>query len=168
MVKKYNQYLKENSDYSDIDPYGEEIWDEEELNPILNIAKKQGKPYDQITYLDCFHNNLNSLEGIEKLIHLEKLLCWKNNLTSLNGIENLIDMEYLDCSGNNLRNLNGIENLINLKKLWCYSNNLTNLNEIESLMNLKYLDCRSNNFSYKYKTHLQNYCVTKNIELMIW
>jgi Leucine-rich repeat (LRR) protein len=105
MIKKYNQYLKENNDYSDIDPYGEEIWDdEEELNPLLYLAKKQYKPYDQISSLSCFNENLNSLEGIEKLINLRGLYCSNNNLTNLNGIENLMNLRGLYCWSNNFSN----------------------------------------------------------------
>ena len=190
MIKRYNQYLKENLDYSDIDPYGEEIWDEEELSPILYIAKQQGIPYEQITTLDCSCRNLDSLEGIQNLIHLKrlwcnnnnnltslngienlinlkKLFCDNNNLTSLNGIENLINMKLLYCGGNNLTSLNEIENLINLKELYCFRNNLTNLNGIEYLMNLIYLDCSNNNFSTEYRKYLIDYCKKKKIYLYL-
>jgi hypothetical protein len=145
MIKKYKDYLKENNDYSDIDPYGEEIWDDEELNPILFIAKKQGKPYEQISYFDCSNNNLDSLEGIEKLIHLKILFCNNNNLTHLNEIENLIDLEFLDCRSNDLTNLNGMKNLIHLQRLYC----------------------RVNKFSNEYKEYLIDYCKRKKIYLSI-
>ena len=145
MIKKYNQYLKENIDYSDIDPYGEEIWDDEELNPILYIAKKKGKPYDQIIGLNCTGNNLDNLEGIENLINLKYLYCFNNNLT----------------------NLNEVENLIHLRELHCSNNNLTNLNEIENLTKMKFLCCYNNNFSNDYKEYMKGYCKNKKIELMI-
>jgi hypothetical protein len=160
MIKKYKEYLREEIDWknlfrrnkyyppiddSSIDPYGEEIWDEEELNPILRIAKKQEKPYDQIIELDCSLKNLTSLEGIEKLINLRYLYCYRNNLT----------------------NLNEMKNLINLKELHCSFNNLTNLNGIENLTNLKYLRCDNNNFSNEYKEYLRNYCKKKKITLII-
>jgi hypothetical protein len=145
MIKNYKQYLKENIDYSDIDPYGEEIWDDEELGPILLIAKQQGIPYDQINHLNCSFQRLNSLEGIEKLINLKVLWCWHNNLTSLNGIENLINLEELYCRNNNLTDLNGIENLINLKRL----------------------NCDYNNFSNEYKEYIKKYCRKENIKLEI-
>jgi internalin A len=168
MIKKYNQYLKENLDYSDIDPYGEEIWDdEEELNPILNIAKKLGKPYDQIKHLNCSYKNLDNLEGIENLINLKTLVCYSNKLTNLNDIENLIHIEELDCSHNNLINLNGMKNLIKIKYLDCSYNNLTDLSEIENLINLKDLWCDNNNFSNEYKEYIKEYCQKKNIYLSI-
>ena len=165
MIKKYKQYLKENIDYSDIDPYGEEIWDEEELNPILIIAKRQYKPYDQIIGLDCCSINLDNLEGIENFINLKRLFCYDNNLTSLAGIENLINLEQLSCGYNDLSNLEGIENLVNLKKLDCSDNNLTNLNGIEKLINLEYLLCYNNNFSYDYIKYIKEYCKNKKIDL---
>jgi Leucine-rich repeat (LRR) protein len=103
MIKKYNQYIKEDIDHSDIDPWGEEDWGVDELSPVLQKAREQGKPFDQITILDCSDMRLENLDGIEQLINLEKLYCHFNQLTSLRGIENLI----------------------NLKVLWCYSNQFT-------------------------------------------
>ncbi len=51
MIKKYNQYIKENNivyNQDEIDPYGEEDWDDDDdLTPVLRIAKKEGLPYDQ-------------------------------------------------------------------------------------------------------------------------
>ena len=58
MIKKYNQYIKENIDHSDIDPWGEEDWGVDELSPVLQKAREQGKPFDQITELDCHSMNL--------------------------------------------------------------------------------------------------------------
>ena len=52
MIKKYNQYIKENK-YIDIDPYGEEDWEIDNLSPILQMARNLGKPYDQIIELIC-------------------------------------------------------------------------------------------------------------------
>jgi Leucine-rich repeat (LRR) protein len=160
------------------------------ISLLLQIAKKQGVPYDQITSLHCSYNNLTNLNGIEKLINLKKLDCSfnnlislegienlinlkelhcpKNNLTNLNGIENLIDLKDLVCSHNNLTSLNGFENLINMEELWCSNNNLTNLNGIENLIDLRELWCSNNNFSNDYKKYLINYCKKKKIRLDIW
>jgi hypothetical protein len=35
MIKKYKQYIKESIDYSDIDPWGEEDWETDELSPFF-------------------------------------------------------------------------------------------------------------------------------------
>ncbi len=192
MIKKYNQYIKENNivyNQDEIDPYGEENWDEIELTPVLKIAKDIGLPYDQITELYCYNENLTNLKGVENLINLETLDSSNNNLTSLEGIENLTNLKRLYCNNNHLTNLNGIENLVNLEYLYCYNNNLTNLEGIENLINLKYLGCSNynltslegienlinlrvlycsnNNFSDDYKQYLTEYCKNKKINLEI-
>ncbi len=160
MIKKYNQYIKEELNFrnlfkkriknypkidsNDIDPYGEEIWDDD-LTPVLKIARKQGLPYGQITRLNCSIDSLTSLEGIE----------------------NLTKLESLECSFNKLYNLKGIENLIGLKKLSCHHNNLINLDEIKSLINLEYVNCWNNDFSEEYHQYLIEYCENKKIQLVL-
>jgi hypothetical protein len=127
-----------------IDPYGEEDWEYDNLPPVLQLARKQNIPHDQISKLNCFNNQLTSLEGIENLVNLERLYCYKNQLTSLEGIENLVNLKYLDCSLNQLTSLDGIENLINLEGLDCCNNQLTSLDGIENIVNLKGLYCSHN------------------------
>jgi hypothetical protein len=61
MIKKYKQYIKEDIDYSDIDPWGEEEWETDELPPVSQKARKQGKPFDQINRLDCYNMELENL-----------------------------------------------------------------------------------------------------------
>jgi Leucine-rich repeat (LRR) protein len=141
MIKKYKQYIKETIDHSDIDPWGEEDWDADELSPVLQKAREQGKPFDQITRFDCSSMNLKNLDGIEQLVNLEILWCDHNQLTSLREIENLRNLKFLHCHNNQLTILEGIENL----------------------RNLKYLYCRNNNFTNKYNQHLKEYCKEKNI-----
>jgi len=115
MIKKYNQYLKEELvfrnpfkkkvknyseiDPNDVDPYGEEDWDDD-LTPILKIAKKQGIPYDQILRLDCSSKDLKNLEGIEKLVNLRYLNCANNNLTNIDNVRGLFNLKHVICFDN--------------------------------------------------------------------
>ena len=100
-----NTYIKEQLDnHLELDPYGEEDWDDDNLTPVLQIAKQENKPYDQITYLNCSYKNLTNLDGIENLINLRALDCYNNLLTNLNGIENLVNLECLYCYDNNFSN----------------------------------------------------------------
>jgi len=101
MIKKYNQYIKEDIDHNDIDPWGEEDWEADELTPVLQRARKQGVPFDQIIELSCSYMNLKNLDGIEKLVSLKILYCYNNQLISLEGIENLRNLEELWCRNNN-------------------------------------------------------------------
>ena len=167
-MKKFKEYLKEGVDYFDIDPYGEEIWDEEELNPIFLIAKEQGKPYDQITKLNCSFRDLENLNGIENFSNLEHLDCSFNNLCRLEDIQDLTTLVTLYCEGNSILNdLSEIKNLYGLKILYCSFNRLTSLNGIENLINLKQLYCHENKFSKNYKKYLIDYCKSKKIDLSI-
>jgi Leucine-rich repeat (LRR) protein len=163
MIKKYKQYIKESIDRSDIDPWGEEDWGVDELTPVLQKAREQGIPFDQITILNCSHMYLKNLDGIEQLANLEILWCYGNQLTSLRGIENLINLKILWCHRNQLTSLRGIENLRGLKELFCFNNRLTSLKGIENLNNLRELYCNNNQFTKEYKEYLINYCKEKNI-----
>ena len=80
MIKNYLTYIKEQNKH-DLDPYGEDDWDDELLPPVLEIAKRQGKPYDQIISLVCTNNQLTSLEGIENLVNLQVLYCTNNQFS---------------------------------------------------------------------------------------
>ena len=79
MIKKFRIF--EQLNISDIDPYGEEDWNDDNDTLIIQLAKKQNKPLDQIEILDCNNNLLTSLEGIENLTNLEKLYCYNNRFT---------------------------------------------------------------------------------------
>ena len=139
------QYIKENIDHSDIDPWGEEDWEFDELTPVLQKAREQGKPFDQIIGLSCSYMKLKNLDGIEQLVNLEILYCsYGNQLTSLKGIENLNNLRVLYCRHNQLTSLDGIEQLTNLEILYCNHNQLTSLREIENLRNLEILWCHDN------------------------
>ena len=164
MIKNYLTYIKEHV-HDDLDPYGEDEW--EELPPVIEIAKRQNKPYDKITTLNCYDKQLTNIAGIENLINLKNFSCSNNELTSLEGIENLTNLEYLYCYMNQLTSLKGIENLINLKELDCSNNQLTNLESIENLINLKLLFCHDNQFTNEYKEYLREYCKKRKIMLSI-
>jgi Leucine-rich repeat (LRR) protein len=162
-IKLFEQY--NDNVHSNIDPYGEEDWEYDNLSPVLQLARKQNKPYDQIIELDCSYNQLTSLEGIENLVNLEGLYCSDNQLTSLEGIENLINLKELICSNNQLTSLEGIENLIHLKGLYCSDNQLNSLEGIENLINLKKLWCSNNQFSNDYIKYIKEHCERNNIRL---
>ena len=166
-MKSYIQYIREQI----------------ELSPVLKIAKQQGKPYDQITKLNCSDNQLTSLEGIENLVNLQQLSCYRNQLNNLEGIENLVNLQQLYCSVNKLTSLRGIENIVNLQRLYCYNNQLTSLElgdfsieafelgidetDLRRFKKLEELSCAENKFSNRYKEYLREYCKRKGVNLSI-
>ena len=117
MIKKYNQYIKETID---IDPYGEEDWEIDNLSPILQLAKEYNSPLDQIQIFSCFNKQLNTLEGIEQLNNLELFNCSNNLLTSLDGIEKLNKLKILYCRDNRFS-----EEYKEYLKAYCKQKNIT-------------------------------------------
>ena len=47
---------------------------------------------NNVVRLNCSHNDITSLEGIENLTNLRKLSCNNNRLRSLEGIENCTNL----------------------------------------------------------------------------
>jgi hypothetical protein len=82
---------------------------------------------------------LTNLESIKNLTNLTELDCYNNQLDSLVGIENLTNLIELNCGNNQLSSLVGIENLTNLIYLYCCVNQLTSLMDIANLTNLRVL-----------------------------
>ena len=96
-----------------------------------------------ITYLNCYYNNLTELD-ISNNTALTTLDCGINNLTTLDVSKNAALTE-LKCNENNLIKLDVSKNT-NLGYLDCYDNNLTSL-DISKNTTLFYLDCSYNNLT---------------------
>ena len=115
--------------------------------------------YNDITYINCAHNNLyylpelpdsliilhchgNYLSNLPKLPNtLIDLICYNNNLSNLPELPNLL--KDLHCSNNSLSNLPELPN--SLQNLCCLLNNLSNLPELPNSLTL--LWCEDNNLS---------------------
>ncbi len=114
-------------------------------------TKKERLNLKNLKTLNCSHENITSLEGIENLTLLEELFCYNNQITNLIGIENLTFLKVLSCDNNQITSLIGIENLTYLKELYCGNNQLTSLKGIENLTYLEYLHCSNNPLPYKHR-----------------
>jgi Leucine-rich repeat (LRR) protein len=111
----------------------------------FNKWNNEGRPINEtVIYLDISDSNIEILGRIENLINLKTINCYGNQLTSLEGIENLVNLTFLRCNNNQLTLLEGIENCVNLNILYCNNNQLTSLEGIENLVNLEYLDYENN------------------------
>ena len=76
---------------------------------------------DEIVHLECFDNNLVSLEGCPQ--NVRELWCHRNLLESLEGCPPRLEKLY--CHYNYLTSLRGCSPTV--KKLWCNENELTTL-----------------------------------------
>ncbi len=101
------------------------------------IADLKGiEHFTEITILECFHNNLKSLD-VSMLPLLEKLDCRGNELTSLN-LSNNTALQYLYCDSNYLTSLDLSANT-ELKELTCENNCLAYL-DLSGNTKLTYFD----------------------------
>ncbi|TWO31883.1 T9SS type A sorting domain-containing protein [Seonamhaeicola sediminis] len=92
----------------------------------LNTIIYSASPYNNMTFIDCGSNNLNSLE-LAKFPNIETLWCYYNNLSSLDFSNNIL-LQSLDFGGNSgLTNIN-LSMLANLVTVWGYDT--LNLNSL--------------------------------------
>ena len=161
------KHLKLFEQFNENDPFGEENWSyvhpDGTFLTWLKINYPDETSWDKLREIDCWNNQLTTLEGIEKLTSLERLYCSNNQLTTLEGIYNLTSLKELYCHNNQLTILEGIEKLTSLKYLICYNNQLTTLEGIEKLTSLRWLYCDNNQFSNNYKIYLKKLFITMNV-----
>ncbi len=91
-----------------------------------------------------FNKNLSSIENLDNLHKLEKLILVRNNFSSLKGLENVTSLKSLDISDNNITKVEGISSLNNLVELNLSSNCITSTKGLELLPNLETLDLSFN------------------------
>ncbi|MCB0822520.1 MAG: T9SS type A sorting domain-containing protein [Bacteroidales bacterium] len=94
-----------------------------------------------LSYLDCCHNQLNSLDYF-KVKSLISVNCRNNNLTTLNANNIWYTIRYLYCQNNQLTSLN--INLSKLIRLNCSNNQLSTLNIGATTGLLKAVYCSNN------------------------
>jgi Leucine-rich repeat (LRR) protein len=76
-------------------------WDDKNFLLWLKKIHPSKYTWNKILIICCSNNNLNSLNGLEKLTNLKTLYCSYNNLTSLNEVEKLTNLKIIYCQHNN-------------------------------------------------------------------
>jgi uncharacterized repeat protein (TIGR01451 family) len=84
--------------------------------------------------------SIESLEGIESFINLDKLYCNGNQIDTFNA--NLPQLTFLNCDFNGMTQLE-LDGLPALKSLSCNINQLTTL-DLSSVPNLQFIQCEAN------------------------
>ncbi|MGM9978575.1 MAG: leucine-rich repeat domain-containing protein [Clostridium sp.] len=112
------------------------------LNKELNqdedskITKAQ---MESITQLYLFDLQIESLEGLQYCINLDKLDIMKNNITDLSQIKELDKLTYLNIGQNYITDISSLSNLINLEVFYSFGNDITDLTPLKRLVNLNEL-----------------------------
>lgn len=99
---------------------------------------------NRLTKLECSHNRLSSLESIRPCTTLRTLYCADNLLTTLQGIEVCTDLQLVALQYNSISSLAGIRACTNLEILFCWGNRLTSLEGLGGCPNLDTLECNNN------------------------
>lgn len=94
----------------------------------------------------CFLNKLTDLQGLN-FSSLEELDCSHNYITHLNGLENCLLLKKLNCNDNKIISLRHLKNCVQLRQLACYNNPITSLQGLEKCFQLQYLNCNSDNLT---------------------
>ena len=101
--------------------------------------------------LDCYNNQLSSLDvrGCTALQELD--CCYNNQLTAL-YVQGCTALQRLDCYNNQLSSLD-VRGCTALQELHCDSNQLAALN-VQGLTDLRFLSCTRNQFTAEAFTNL--------------
>ncbi|MEM6720869.1 MAG: hypothetical protein AAF611_16175 [Bacteroidota bacterium] len=118
--------------------------------------------FDALENLDCFSNNLTSID-VSNNLNLVRLSCYFNHNLAMLTLGNLPNLEELSCSFGELTSLN-LSQLPALKDLICISNELTTL-DVSSNLLLEELNASLNNLTtidLSTNTALKNVAVANN------
>jgi len=139
------------------------------LETFLNNYQVVPKVKDnRIVNLNLSHNELNEIpKGLDGFSEIRELRIGSNNIQEINGLNKLVKLEILDLSHNKIKEIIGLNRLINLKiidlsynpiekiknlgklsKLEIFNLRGTKISKIENLhncLNLRLLDLRDNN-----------------------
>ena len=116
---------------------------EYDLNGDSEISQSEAAAVTGL--LNCSHQGLVDLTGIEHFINVEVLYCYANQLSSLPDLSNLRNLRELWCNNNELTQLPPLSTLLALERVMCYSNQITTLPILSSLPSLDTVSCHLNN-----------------------
>jgi hypothetical protein len=106
LFEEFNWFRKKkDAPFPDIDPLGEENWDD--VN-VLNVIRERypDMPFEDIKECNISYAKLQDLNGIQALVNLESLNCSHNMLTNIEILQELKHLIILNVSHNQLENLN--------------------------------------------------------------
>lgn len=141
VVQETSIYNPETDDYED---YLIDVDANKDGKITVNEAKKVRAlvlNYDDGEHIDVVGFNIERMPEIKYFTSLEYLDCFDNQLTSLD-LSNNTALEYLDCSYNQLTTLDISDNT-SLTELGCGNNELTSL-DLSNCTALTYLNCEEN------------------------
>lgn len=103
----------------------------------LNLSKKVSRAID--SYIMDTSHYINSLDGLQYFINLEKLNLRGNNITDITPLKDLKRLKELNLSFNSVSNMGSLRNLETLENLDVSWNGVTDISFLQKLTHLKEL-----------------------------
>ena len=123
-----------------------------ELNIAGTMSISSLDPIDSLYNLErlvCSDNPISDLTPLAKLYNLKYLDIKNTPVVSIDPLENLQKLEELDISATKISNLKGLRALQNMKKLKCYNTNISSINPLITLVKLQSLLCYNTRLTKK-------------------
>ncbi len=145
--------------------YSEPRWERSEDGTPLVNEERQRQFGERDTPGDPSPRDLGglvSLEGIQHLTNLVRLLFGNNQVSNLTPLQSLTNLRYLSFWGNQVSDLTPLQNLTNLRELYFGNNQVSDLTPLQNLTNLESLYFWNNQVSSL--TPLQNLTNLHNLD----
>lgn len=124
------------------------LWLELKLNHN-KISEIEGlESLTNLVKLDLSENPIQTLKGLDTLVHLRELNLCKCNIYQIQGLKSLTNLVILDLSYNPIATLKGLDNLSQLQSLNLFKCNISQIENLNNKDRLKYL-ILGNNPIYK-------------------
>ena len=94
-------------------------------------------------------NRITEIQGLENLINLEDLALDFNKITKIKGLDGLTKLESLNLFSNEITEIQGLEKLANLQELHLLDNQISKIKGLDNLTKLKYISLYNNNIPEK-------------------
>jgi internalin A len=103
----------------------------------------------EISKIDCSHNNLKTTWGLQDLVNLKSLDISHNFITQIQGWMFLSSLQIVNLSHNNLSCIQGLHQCYKITTLMLQFNQLESISGLETLKNLQYLNLSNNSITDK-------------------
>nr|VZI34083.1 unnamed protein product [Spirometra erinaceieuropaei] len=98
----------------------------------------------QLVVLDLSHNDIESMDGLERLSNLEALSLSANCIKVMSDVRGLTKLQFLDLKRNKISRIEGVSEHPSLRVLCLSENRLTRLSGVTNMPYLREIDLREN------------------------